>query len=292
MTTLSEHDADRERAHEDLLEAITVIAIEAGARIMDIYERGFLVSFKPDASPLTEADTLAEALILDRLGAAFPDIPVIAEEAVANGHAPACGRLFFLVDPLDGSKEFIARNGEFTVNIALIADGVPVAGVVHAPAIGRIWWGGIGHGAWAGTVNAGQIVVPEAISTRLAPATGLTLVGSRSHCAEDGDARLAALEVAHFTTMGSSLKFCLLAEGNADIYPRFSRTMEWDTAAGDAILRAAGGRVLDLSGVPLRYGKRDQGHDSDFANGHFWAIGDGGHADLVVDKRGEHNPSE
>lgn len=266
----------------DVLDVIKAIALDAGTVIMDVYRRGFSVAIKADSSPLTEADTLAEALIVERLGASFPDIAVIAEEAVANGHAPACGERFFLVDPLDGSKEFIARNGEFTVNIALIENGMPVAGVVHAPALGRIWWGQAGLGAWAGEVADGVIVSPVPVLVRTTPASGPTLVGSRSHGAERQDERLKPFATAAFATVGSSLKFCLVAEGGADLYPRFSRTMEWDTAAGDAILRAAGGQVLDLSGAPLRYGKRNQGHDSDFANSHFWAIGDGVYAETIL----------
>lgn len=266
----------------DVLDVIKAIALDAGTVIMDVYRRGFSVAIKADSSPLTEADTLAEALIVERLGAGFPDIAVIAEEAVANGHAPACGERFFLVDPLDGSKEFIARNGEFTVNIALIENDMPVAGVVYAPALGRIWWGQDGLGAWAGEVADGVIVSPVRVLVRTTPASGPTLVGSRSHGAEQEDERLKPFATATFATIGSSLKFCLLAEGGADLYPRFSRTMEWDTAAGDAILRAAGGQVLDLSGAPLRYGKRNQGHDSDFANSHFWAIGDSTHADTIL----------
>lgn len=258
----------------EFLDTIAAIAIAAGARIMEVYGRDFAVALKPDRSPVTEADTLAEALILERLGAAFPDVPVIAEEAVAAGNAPQCGTRFFLVDPLDGSREFIARNGEFTVNIALIEDGAPVAGVVHAPALERVWWGGTAAGAWAGTVRGGAIAARRKISVRSARAGGTRLVGSRSHGGGEGEMAPGGLDVAEFTTVGSSLKFCLVAEGEADLYPRFGRTMEWDTAAGDAILRAAGGQVLDVTGAPLRYGKRDQGHDSDFANARFWAIGD------------------
>lgn len=253
---------------------VNAIALEAGALILAIYGRKFQVTTKADASPLTEADTAAETLILERLAAVFPDIPVIAEEAVANGDVPECGERFFLVDPLDGSKEFIARNGEFTVNIALIENSVPIAGVVYAPALKRIWWGSREAGAFVSLVEDNQLVAPMSIAVRAAPAKGLTLVGSRSHGSGENDRRLNSLEVANFTSMGSSLKFCLVAEGGADLYPRFGRTMEWDTAAGDAILRAAGGLVLDMGGSPLAYGKRNQAHDSDFANTDFWAVGD------------------
>lgn len=259
---------------EDLLATITAIALDAGEKIMEVYGRDFEVAIKPDESPVTEADTLAEALITERLQAAFPEVTIIAEEAVAEGYAPECGDKFFLVDPLDGSKEFVARNGEFTVNIALIHSGVPVAGVVYAPALGRIWWGAEGLGAWVAEVFNGAIEQTSAIAVRPEPATGVTLVSSRSHGSEGDDDRLTAFNIADCAAVGSSLKFCLVAEGQADLYPRFGRTMEWDTAAGDAVLRAAGGRVLDLSGKPLLYGKRNQADDCDFANCHFWALGD------------------
>ncbi|HCO54194.1 MAG TPA: 3'(2'),5'-bisphosphate nucleotidase [Pelagibacterium sp.] len=264
-----------DRQDNPILAVALEAALAAGVKIIEIYGREFSVETKADASPLTEADVAAETLIIDRLAKAFPDIPIIAEEAVANGIAPECGSRFFLVDPLDGSKEFIARNGEFTVNIALVEDGVPVLGVVFAPALKRIWWGSSEHGAQVGLVEDGKIVAPVAITVREIPEEGVTLVGSRSHGSGKGDSRLSELKIASFVSVGSSLKFCLVAEGGADIYPRFGRTMEWDTAAGDAILRAAGGHVLDLAGNPFAYGKRNQAHDSDFANGEFWAVGDG-----------------
>ncbi|MAN76026.1 MAG: 3'(2'),5'-bisphosphate nucleotidase [Rhizobiales bacterium] len=259
----------------EVTDIFNAVALEAGILVLSIYGRKFEVTTKSDASPLTEADTAAEALILERLAAAFPDIPVVAEEAVANGTIPECGGQFILVDPLDGSKEFIARNGEFTINIASIENGIPVAGVVYALALKRIWWGSTGGGAFVSLVDNHQLLESMPIVVRAAPPQGLTLVGSRSHGSGENDPRLASLPVADFTSMGSSLKFCLVAEGGADLYPRFGRTMEWDTAAGDAVLRAAGGQVLDLDGAPLVYGKRNQDHDTDFANPHFWAVGDG-----------------
>ncbi|WMT86747.1 3'(2'),5'-bisphosphate nucleotidase CysQ [Pelagibacterium sp. 26DY04] len=251
------------------------IALSAGELILTIYGRDFSVQTKADDTPLTEADTAAEALIMDRLAALFPNIPVVAEEAVANGLKPVLADRFILVDPLDGSKEFIARNGEFTVNIALIEHGVPVAGVVYAPALGRIWWGSRTNGAFAARVENHAIIETVPVKVRVAPKSGLMAIGSRSHGSGQADTRLDALEITDFATAGSSLKFCLLAEGAADLYPRFGRTMEWDTAAGDAILRAAGGHVIDMAGQPLRYGKCNQSADSDFANCAFWAIGDG-----------------
>ena len=259
---------------DDLIE----LCLTAGARILQIYGAEFEVVLKPDASPVTLADTEAEAIILAGLARAYPDIPVVAEESVAAGKVPPPSERFFLVDPLDGSKEFIARNGEFTVNIALIESGVPVAGVVYAPALGRLWWGAAGSGAHAARVTDPASDHPaladiQAISVRLAP-VGTCAVGSRSHGSGEGDPRLAGYAIADFKTIGSSLKFCLLASGEADVYPRFGRTMEWDTAAGDAILRAAGGHVTCLDGAPLVYGKRNQIEDADFANPFFLAFGD------------------
>lgn len=275
MTPIVEASQPLSLRAADFATAFAGIALATGTLILSIYGREFTVETKSDSSPLTEADTAAEALILARLAEIYPDIPVIAEESVANGVIPSLAERFILVDPLDGSKEFIARNGEFTVNIALIEEGVPVAGVVYAPALGRIWWGSIQGGAFVATVDDGCMREHMPLAARAAPENGLTLVGSRSHGSGEGDPRLGGLTIADFQSMGSSLKFCLLAEGIADLYPRFGRTMEWDTAAGDAILRAAGGRVVDMEGAPMRYGKRDQSHDADFSNAHFWAVGDG-----------------
>lgn len=269
-----------EKDQSAILDLALATAIAAGAEVLSIYSEDFCFETKADSSPLTEADIAAEALIVDQLKAAFPAIPIIAEEATAEGNIPECGSQFFLVDPLDGSKEFIARNGEFTVNIALIEDGVPVVGVVYAPAIGRIWWGGP-SGAYVGLVQDNQIVSPVTIEVRDLPEEGTTLVGSRSHGTGRSDARISRVRGEKFKMVGSSLKFCLVAEGEADLYPRFGRTMEWDTAAGDAILRAAGGCVLDMMGKPLTYGKRNQAHDSDFANPEFCAIGNHAIVDLI-----------
>ena len=254
------------------------LCLAAGTRILAIYGADFAITYKPDDSPVTAADTEAEAIILAGLEARYPDIAVVAEESVAAGKVPPPSDRFFLVDPLDGSKEFISRNGEFTVNIALIENGVPVAGVVYAPALGRIWWGGDGLGCHSASVNGGDSTAPHLtdrapIAVRQA-GTGLCAVGSRSHGSGEGDPRLSHFDITDFRNAGSSLKFCLIAAGEADIYPRFGRTMEWDTAAGDAILRAAGGSVTCLDGAPLAYGKRDQANDSDFANPNFIAFGD------------------
>lgn len=248
------------------------IMLAAGAEIMRIYVTDFAVVTKGDASPVTEADQKAEAIILSGLKHIAPGIPVIAEEEAAAGRFPTTAGTFFLVDPLDGTKEFISKNGEFTVNIALIEDGKPVLGAVYAPALGKIWWGSVGKGAFMAEVKEGVVGEARAISVRQ-PQGGLIAVGSRSHGGAETQAYLEAFTVADFVAAGSSLKFCLIAEGRADIYPRMGRTMEWDTAAGDAILRAAGGRVETLDGQPLRYGKRFQDNDGDYANPHFVAFG-------------------
>lgn len=249
--------------YRELLDGIIPIARSAGAVIMDVYATDFTVRGKSDASPVTEADERAEALIVDGLARLAPDIPVVAEEAVAAGTIPATGRRFWLVDPLDGTKEFISRNGEFTVNIALVEDGEPMLGVVFAPALGQLFAGIRGNGAFR-EVSGGR----RPIAVRAVPAEGLTVIASRSH----GDpaaleAFLAGRKVASLRNAGSSLKICLVAAGEADLYPRLGRTMEWDIAAAHAVLAAAGGQLTDTSGAPLRYGKPG------FANPHFVARG-------------------
>jgi 3'(2'), 5'-bisphosphate nucleotidase len=246
-----------------LLEQIVPIARKAGELILEIYAGDFEVQRKEDSSPVTHADERAEAYILGALGRLTPLIPVIAEEAVAAGGSTAVGQTFWLVDPLDGTKEFIKRNGEFTVNIALIEDGIPILGVVYAPALDRLFGGGDGLGAWI--EEAGR---RRPIRTRGVPAVGLTVVASRSHGDEAAlDSYLADHRVASRVGAGSSLKFCLVAAGEADVYPRLGRTMEWDIAAGHAVLTGAGGYVCALDGAPLHYGK------SGFENPHFVAWG-------------------
>ena len=249
----------------DLLDRIIPIAREAGTIVMRIYGTEFEVGGKRDASPVTEADRRAEALILPALSRIEPGSRIVSEEAACADPIPTVEEeLFWLVDPLDGTREFIDRNGEFTVNIALIERGTPVLGVVLAPASGRLFGGAAGAGAFVEDESGRRMT----IACRRVPAAGLTVVSSRSHGDVDAlDAYLAGRAVASRVTAGSSLKFCLVAGGEADLYPRFGRTMEWDTAAGHAVLRAAGGRVTDLSGAELRYGKPD------FANPHFVATG-------------------
>jgi len=247
------------------LPAVEAIVQQASVLVMAVYAADFAVRGKADRTPVTEADERAEALIVPVLQALDTGLAVVAEEAVAAHGAPAVGRRFWLVDPLDGTREFVSRNGEFTVNVALVHDGVPVLGVVAAPALGLMWSGVAGHGAW---VQQGSQRRP--IACRPVPPEGSTVLASRSHGdAAALDAFLAGRRVASVRNAGSSLKLCLLAAGEADLYPRLGRTMEWDIAAGHAVLAAAGGRVLDLAGAPLRYGKPG------FENPHFAA--DGGH---------------
>lgn len=237
-----------------LLAEIVALADQAGAVIMDHYRGEVEVKTKADASPVTAADEAGEAVILEGLARLAPDIPVVAEEKVAAGDIPEVGGgRFWLVDPLDGTKEFISKNGEFTVNIALIDGEGPLLGVVLAPAREKAWWGARGEGAWmrdpAGTVTP--------IHVRSIPATGLTAVASRSHSDEKTEAFLDKVGATERMSAGSSLKFCLVAEGKADIYPRFGPTMEWDVAAGHAVLLAAGGHVTTLEGAPFLYRKPD-----------------------------------
>ncbi|HEX8481316.1 MAG TPA: 3'(2'),5'-bisphosphate nucleotidase CysQ [Allosphingosinicella sp.] len=240
----------------NLLPILIEAALAAGAEIERIYGEGCASEEKEDGSPVTIADRRAEEIILERLARAFPEIPVLAEEEAAAGRIPELGRRFFCVDPLDGTRGFIQRNGEFTVNIGLIEDAVPVAGVIYAPDSKLLYYGARGEGAF----RAKDDGAPEPIRPRPRPAAGLTAVGSRSHGSHGTAQKALHLGIAEFVASSSSLKFCLVAEGTADLYPRHGTTAEWDTAAGQAILEAAGGRVMALdeqgseTGV-LAYGK-------------------------------------
>ncbi|WP_339742488.1 3'(2'),5'-bisphosphate nucleotidase CysQ [uncultured Maricaulis sp.] len=243
---------------------------DAGAVIMDIYNSDFTSRSKDDASPVTDADELAEKIILAGLQSILPGIPVLAEESFSAGFRPEVGSTFVLVDPVDGTKEFINKNGEFTVNIALIENRVPTAGCVYAPARERIYLGGTR--AWAGRLKAGEAIRPDqlaSINTRARPTGGLTGVMSRSHADAATLAFADAVGVTERTSAGSSLKFCLIAEGLADVYPRFGPTREWDTAAGHAVLKAAGGAVLTPDGEEFLYAKTE----TEFLNGAFVAWG-------------------
>jgi 3'(2'), 5'-bisphosphate nucleotidase len=255
-----------------LAASLATIAHEAGRLILKHYAAGTEARVKDDASPVTAADEEAEALILRRLAQVAPGIPIVAEEEVAAGRVPSVGEKFFLVDPLDGTKEFIKRNGEFTVNIALVEKGRAICGVVLAPAKDRMWIGDGTNGAFEVAASEGRVLDIESakpIRARQAPADGLIAIGSRSHSDSKTDEYLAAYKIADMVAAGSSLKFCLVATGEADLYPRLGRTMEWDTAAGQAVLEAAGGSVKQLNGAPFMYGKAAEG----FANPFFIARG-------------------
>ena len=234
-----------------LLEALVVAARAAGAEILKLVEAGFEIETKCDSSPVTICDRAAEGIILEFLRQAAPGVPVIAEEEVSAGRIPAHDDTYFLVDPLDGTKEFIRGGDDYTVNIGLIAKGVPFLGVVFQPAIDRLWAGLVGEGAFVeadggrGSIHCRPLGVQR------------TAVASKSHYNQATDDYLAeAIGLCDHVSIGSSLKFCIVAEGQADIYPRLSPTSEWDTAAGHAVLLAAGGRVDGPDGGPLKYGKK------------------------------------
>jgi 3'(2'), 5'-bisphosphate nucleotidase len=234
-------------------ESIVALAIQAGRAILEVYASDFAVDFKADRSPLTAADRASHDVVVEGLRRLAPDVPILSEEGreIPYEERAAWPRLW-LVDPLDGTKEFIKRNGEFTVNIALVEDHRTAWGVVHAPALGVTYWGGTGLGAFR--QKGGE--PPVAIQVAAAPkGAGLAVVRSRSHPSAEADAYLTGLNVAESVNIGSSLKFCLVAEGRAHLYPRFGPTMEWDTAAGQAVLEGAGGGVRELDGRRLRYNK-------------------------------------
>jgi 3'(2'), 5'-bisphosphate nucleotidase len=246
-----------------LLELAVDLVERAAAAIMRVRAAGFSVAAKADDTPVTIADTQAEAIITAGLRAAVPAIPVIAEEEVAAGRVTALGTQYWLVDPLDGTREFAAGRQEFAVNIGLVRDGVAVLGAVASPALHEVHYGALGLGAFRR--RQGETV---RIFARRVPADGLTVMASR-HYADDPAlaALLAGYKIASLTNIGSALKFLRLAEGTADFYPRLGRTMEWDTAAPQAVLEAAGGSVLTTTGQPLRYGKKN------FENPMFYAWG-------------------
>jgi len=237
--------------HKQLLEDIAVAAAEAGEAILKIVEGGFEVESKDDLSPVTIADRAAELIILAALAKAAPGVPVVAEEEVAAGRIPEIGDTYFLVDPLDGTKEFIRGGDDYTVNIGLIANGSPLLGAVFTPARGTIHAGLVGEGAWLQDADGRQ---PIKVRSR---GDAIMAVASKSHFNQPTADYLAdAVGECDYVGIGSSLKFCIVAEGRADIYPRLSPTSEWDTAAGHAVLLAAGGRVDGPDGGPLAYGKR------------------------------------
>jgi 3'(2'), 5'-bisphosphate nucleotidase len=249
-----------------LREGIVALAREAATRILTVYDSDFAVEHKDDRSPLTAADLAAHHCIVAGLERLAPDIPVLSEESAQD--VPALVRRqwsrMWLVDPLDGTREFVKRNGEFTVNIALIDGGVPVLGVVQAPVTGVLWHGQRGRGAFRRDGD-----VDTAIRTRAPASAPLRVAASRSHRDARTEAFMARMGEVEPIGIGSSLKFCRLAEGAMDVYPRFGPTSEWDTAAGQCVLEAAGGVVVDPKGRALRYNQRDT-----ILNGDFLALGD------------------
>lgn len=251
--------------HARLLDDIRALASRAGDAILGVYQREFDVDLKDDRSPLTEADRLAHDIIVAALGELTPDVPVLSEESAPGDLADRLAwDRYWLVDPLDGTKEFIKRNGEFTVNIALVEAHAPVLGVVRAPALGVEFAAAPGRGA----IRRADGARPEQIACTAAHEP-VRVVGSRSHPSGHLAEYLEVLGPHELKPMGSSLKICLVAQGEADVYPRFGPTSEWDTAAAQAILEHAGGRMIDLAGQPLRYNTK-----SDLLNPYFLAYGD------------------
>jgi 3'(2'), 5'-bisphosphate nucleotidase len=251
---------------ETLREGAIVLAHAAADAIMGIYENAFEVERKADASPLTAADLAAHRVLVEGLERLTPDIPVLSEEAVEDTpwHTRREWRRLWLVDPLDGTREFVKRNGEFTVNLALIEDGDVIFGIVQAPVTGQLWHAARGGPALRRDAD-GEVVV----QARRPATPPLRVAASRSHRDTRTEAFIARMGEVEPIGLGSSLKFCRLAEGGMDVYPRFGPTNEWDTAAGQAVLEAAGGCVLDSKGRPMRYNQRDT-----LLNGDFMALGD------------------
>ena len=254
---------------DDLALAFARIAAEASVAVMKVYETDFTTFSKADRSPVTEADRRAEAIILQRLQALLPETPVLAEEQYEAGVKLDTGDRFVLVDPVDGTKEFIHRRGEFTVNIALVEEGAPGVGAGGGRVRGTVWYGG--ERAFRAPIENGAVNVAEGrlVQVRKKRAGAVKAVMSRSHADEKTKAFAEAEGVTEIISAGSSLKFCLVAEGEADLYPRFGPTMEWDTAAGHAVLIAAGGSVETPEGGAFLYGKRE----ADYRNGGFVARG-------------------
>jgi len=245
---------------QSLTPTLLKLAAEAGEAIMAIYSQGEVeVAQKEDQSPLTQADLASNAVIVEGLKSIEPQVPILSEESKTIPYPERQGwSPFWLVDPLDGTKEFIKRNGEFTVNIALVENGSPVFGVVHAPAIQTSYWGLAGVGSFKQTSADPE---PQPLTTRTYPEPILKIVASRSHAGAETEAFLEKLKQAQgdleVVSIGSSMKLCLVADGSAHLYPRFGPTMEWDTAAAQCVVEQAGGRVTDMQGQPLRYNKSD-----------------------------------
>lgn len=246
--------------------AVLDVARRAGAAILEVYARDFEVEAKADRSPLTEADLAAHALIRDGLAALAPEVPLLSEESAPEDLSERRGwQRYWLVDPLDGTREFVKRNGEFTVNIALIENGRSVFGVIYAPVLDALYWAQDGQGSWLRTADGEDVQ----LSVQRPAPRPLRVAVSRSHLDSKSAAMLQHLQQPLQAPLGSSLKFCRLAEGQVDLYPRFGPTGEWDTAAGQCVLEQAGGAVLDLDGQPLRYNQREG-----LINPDFIALGD------------------
>ncbi|WP_419951712.1 3'(2'),5'-bisphosphate nucleotidase CysQ [Methylobacterium sp.] len=263
--------AQHSRAGDELARDLARIAVTAGSAVATIFASGCAPSWKEDGSPVTDADLAAERVICDLLYDRFPGMPVVSEERIAAGESPVIGPRFALVDPLDGTREFIAGRTEFTVNVAIVEQGQAVAGAVYAPMLQRLWYGGAS--AYTCTVapsaDLPDVAAMRSINVRSPSPDHVVALVSRSHIDPRTETYLKGLPVAERRPMGSSLKFCVIAEGQADLYPRISVTCEWDTAAGCAILTAAGGNVVDLEGRPLRYG----GTQTGFRHDGFVALG-------------------
>ena len=254
--------------YRQLGETLYETTLEAGRKIMEIFAQDFDVKYKDDKSPVTEADQAAEKIILRDLAIVAPHIPVIAEEQASAGDIPDVADIFWLVDPLDGTKEFVRKGTDFTVNIALIENGQPTFGIVYAPALGRMFVAKDPNTAVQMDIREGRFIGEEKmITVRDVPASGITAVASKSHRDDQTNDFLEKLGITDVVSTGSSLKFCLVAAGEADIYPRFGPTMEWDTGAGHAVLNAAGGTVVNPDGTVFHYKKPG------FLNGFFIANG-------------------
>ncbi len=258
-----------------ILSIIEPFVLDAGRRIVEIAAEGFSTETKADESPVTRADREAEAILLTGLRLNFPDVPIVAEEESAAGLAPrAAADVFFLVDPLDGTREFVRGGDDYTVNVALIRGGLPAVGVVYAPACRQLFLGCPGFAEMVETDGDHRPAARREIGVRTAPAVPV-VVASRSHGTPATEDYIAGLGPVERCSIGSSLKFCLLAAGKADIYPRMGRTMQWDVAAGDAVLRAAGGNTRRVDGAAFTYGAGIVAGDEPFASPHFIAVGAG-----------------
>ncbi|MEM7569101.1 MAG: 3'(2'),5'-bisphosphate nucleotidase CysQ [Pseudomonadota bacterium] len=254
-----------------LAQSLIPAVLAAGQATMAVRARGAAVMEKDDKSPVTEADQRAEAMLIAAILAQVPDWSIVAEEAAAAGDVPeTLTDYFWLIDPLDGTKEFIKGGTDFTVNVGLIHNDCPVLGLVYAPASGRLFYGAVGHGAYEIAVDGLALSQPRPLSVANADASGLNVVASKSHRDEQTNDYLSTKNVGKLVSAGSSLKFCLIATGEADLYPRFGPTCEWDTAAGHAVVLASGGRVTKTDGTPFTYAK----HDEKFLNPGFVVFGD------------------